>query len=130
MDKQLEDFKLKWVESTRIGLEGDTWLGREKYAREVLNSPIPDQSTALYAERDRIRDACRGLAEAYVDANKAACEARFGHLSLTQLVADVSHYRANEREEDQWATEAWLLATFEPQNIGGTGAIVLKRQGR
>lgn len=73
---------------------------------------------------------CVTLAQAYVDANKQACEARFGHLTLEQLVADVSHYRANGRDEDLWATEAWLRAQFLPQQIGGTGTIVLKRPGR
>lgn len=125
MDPALEALKNRWAESTAIGLEGDAALGRELLAGEE-----PGQSASLYAERNAIRTECVAMAQAYVDANKPACEARFGHLELSQLVADVSHYREGGREDDQWATEAWLLATFQPQNIGGDGAIVLKRPGR
>lgn len=129
MDAQLEALRERWAQSTAIGLSGDDALGRELLA-ESQGVAIKNESAALYAERNRLRAECVEMAQAYVDANKAACEARFGHLSLEQLVADVSHYRANERVEDVWATDAWILANFEPQNIGGTGNITIRRPGR
>lgn len=128
MDEKLETLRSKWQESTAIGNEGDRCLGAEKYAAEVLKEPIANRSAGLYAQRDALRDECRVIAGEYV-AEHPELESRWGHLGLEQLVTELSFYRTNERAEDQWACEAWLLANFEPQRIGGDGRVTIRRGG-
>lgn len=129
MDEQLEALKTKWAESTHIGNAGDVCLGAERYARDVLRAPIADESTALHAQRDALRDECRALAVEYVAAHPGL-EGRWGTLTLRELVEELSFYRNVGREADQWACEAWLLANFEPQRIGGEGHVVIRRGGK
>ncbi len=59
-----------------------------------------------------------GLAEAYVHAHPEQFE-QFKALSVPQLVEAVSTFRNAHMDDEQWAVEAYLLAKFEPQQIGG-----------
>lgn len=63
----------------------------------------------------------RGMATAYVTANKAALSAKFDKLTREDLVAVVGMARKQGREDDKWAAEAWLLSEYEPQAITGAG---------
>jgi hypothetical protein len=73
------------------------------------------------------RDQAVALAEAYVLAHPEL-EHRFGHLSLEEMVGEVSHYRSAGRTADMVKAEMWLKAYFEPQHIGGTGKMVIERR--
>lgn len=66
----------------------------------------------------RDRDKAVKLAEAYVKANPDMF-ASFKGLSIAECVQAVDVFRAAGLEEEEWRAEAWLLAKFEPQNIGG-----------
>jgi len=79
-------------------------------------------------EQGRDDAKCVDLASAYITVHPEL-EIRFGHLSLEQLVADVSYYRSQGREDDKWQVEAWLRAMFEPQHIGGSGTVTLRKPG-
>jgi hypothetical protein len=42
------------------------------------------------------------------------------------LAANCDVYRATGRDDDLWATEAWLLHRFLPQNIGGAAIMEIR----
>ena len=79
-------------------------------------------------EQNRDDAKCVDLASAYITAHPEL-ETRFGHLTLEQIVADVSYYRQQERTEDMWQASAWLRAMYEPQKIGGAGKVTLRKPG-
>lgn len=79
-------------------------------------------------EGGRVEATCVALAETYVQGHTAELEARFGHLTLEQMVEEVTHYRNVGREEDLWKAEAWLRAYFAPQKIGGSGNATVDRR--
>ena len=60
----------------------------------------------------------RALCDAYVAAHpEEFTELR--NLSIEECVQAVSTFRNANLEESQWRVETWLLAKYEPQNIGG-----------
>jgi hypothetical protein len=74
------------------------------------------------------------LAEAYVEAHPEQYaddiyENSLATRSVEDLVKAVDVFRAAGMEEQQWIIETFLLAKFEPQNIGGTSQVVLRVLG-
>ena len=116
-----------WMAEARARGAADPAI-KERYAAEVTKSPIPNRSTALYAQRDALRAEARTMAEEFVLDNEAVLEARFGHLSREEMVEEIDHYRALGREEALWTAKAWALANFDPQHIGGKGHMKVERR--
>lgn len=66
----------------------------------------------------RDRDHAATLARAYVTA-RPDMFAFLATMTLEQCVAFIDLFRAQGADEQQWQVEAWILAKWDPQNIGG-----------
>lgn len=66
----------------------------------------------------RDRDLAVELSTAYVEAHPELT-AEMHDWDISRVVESVSVFRAAGFEEKQWQLEAYLLAKFEPQSIGG-----------
>lgn len=80
----------------------------------------------LWDDKERRAEA-RNRAGAFVDSH-SELEARFGHLNLEEMVAEVDFLRARGRVADLVAAEMWIQAMFEPQKIGGRGTVQTPRR--
>lgn len=80
--------------------------------------------------RNGDRDVARGMARAYVAANRERLSPELSRYDLPGLVRLVEAYRDAGREDDRIITDMWLLSEYEPQrvvgaiSIGGAAAIV------
>ena len=74
-----------------------------------------------WAESPKDWSRLRGLATAYVAANRPSLTAQFAKLTREDLVALVGIARKQGNWEGKWAAEAWLLDQYEPQVIVGSG---------
>lgn len=73
-------------------------------------------------------DTARTLSDSYV-ADNASYFAGWESKTVdgeTGLVANCDVYRATGRDDDLWATEAWLLHRFLPQSIGGAAVMLIR----
>lgn len=75
------------------------------------------------------RDKAVAKAEAYVQANLARLSTIYGDLTLPQIVEQIDFYRNVGREDDVVEADMWLLAHYEPQQIGGEAKIVKRFRG-
>lgn len=73
-------------------------------------------------------DRARTLAGAYVTANEDLLERMLGDKSLEECVSLCSFARQSQNEELIWQIEAWLLANFAPQQIGGSANLRIRRR--
>lgn len=75
------------------------------------------------------RAQAKEVAESYVEANLGRLSAIYGDLDLPEIVSQIDFYRTVGREESVIEADMWLLAHYEPQQIGGSAKIVKKFRG-
>lgn len=98
-----------------------------KEFRDLWDESIRVQNEGDLEKRDELRSQARHKAEQYVDENEVRLSAVYGSLKLEQIVQMVDFYRTVERLDDVAEADMWLLAYFEPQNIGGTATVRVRR---
>lgn len=76
----------------------------------------------------RDREFAVQLAEAYVRSHSDQFDG-LRDRSIEDCVRAVDVFRAAGLDDEQWKVEAWLLAKFEPQQIGGTYHPVVRIPG-